>query len=107
MATKELKELVAFGLNCGELIAGLADGVGFDDIGKVVAVAKLAGSGMGGAAAALAEYAGMTDAEALELEKFVESEFDIANDKVELGIELALKTVIQLHEVVKLFLPKS
>lgn len=104
--TKELKELVGFGLSCAELIAGLAEGVSFDDVAKLIAVARQAGPGLNGAGAALVEYANMTDAEALDLEKFVESDFDIASENVEVAIEAALKVAIQLHDLVKLVLPK-
>lgn len=105
--TKELKELVGFALSCGELIAGLADGVGFDDVGKVVTCAKEAGAAFDGAAAALTEYANMTDAEAKDLEDFVVKEFDITQDSVEAAIEGALKVAIELHGLVKLLLPKA
>lgn len=105
--TKELKELVAFGLAAGELVAGLADGVGFDDVGKVVAAAKAAGPGLAGAGDALKEYVAMSDADALELENFVVAEFDIADDKVEMAIEQALKVAIELHSLVALFVKPS
>lgn len=106
MATKELKELVAFGLAAGELVAGLVDGVGFDDVAKVVKAGTLAGPGLAGAASALTEYANMTDAEAMELESFVIQNFSIPDHSVEVAIEVALGVVIKLHELVKLFLPK-
>jgi hypothetical protein len=105
--TKELKELVGFGLSCAELIAGLAEGVSFDDVTKLVAVARQAGPGLNGAGAALVEYVKMSDAEAADLEAFVESEFDIPADTVELAIEGALKVAIQLRELVGLVLPKA
>ena len=49
---------------------------------------------------------GLADAEALELETWVEQEFDISNDSVELAIESALKLVIQLHDLAKLLIKK-
>lgn len=104
--TKELKELVSFGLSVGELVADVADGVSFSLVGKVVEVARKAGPGLEGAGQALAEYANMTDAEAADLEAYVVEEFDIDNDSVEVAIESALKLAIQLHELVKLLLPK-
>ncbi len=107
MATKELKELVGFGLSVGELVEGLAEGVSFDDVAKLIAVARQAGPGLNGAAAALGEYVNMTDAEAVDLEAYVESEFDLSSDSVEYAIESALKVAIQLRDLVKLFKPKA
>lgn len=103
MGTTELKEFVAFGLSAGELLSGLQDGFGFDDVAKVIATAKLAGPALKNAGVALDEYVSMSDEEASELESYVVSEFDISDDKVEEGIETALKVCIELHSLVGLF----
>lgn len=105
--TKELKELVGFGLSVGELIAGLADGFGFDDVKKAIDAAKLAAPAFKDAHKALAEYVGMTDTEAAELEAYVFTEFDIADDKIEAAIEGALKLAIELRSLVALLVPKA
>jgi hypothetical protein len=107
MATVELKALVSLGLSAGELLAGLSDGVGFDDVTKLIDVARKAGPGLAGAKLAFDEYKNMSDAEAADLEAFVVADFDIKDDAVESVIEQALKVVIELHELVKLFAPKA
>ena len=107
MGTVNLKELVAFGLSLGELIGGLSDGVGFDDVGKLVKAARLAGPALKDAKLALSEYAAMSDEQAVDLEKFVVDNFDIKDDVVEAAVEGALKVAIQLHDVVGLFVPKA
>jgi hypothetical protein len=103
MGIVELKDLVSFGLALGELVAGLVDGVGFDDVAKVVKVGIAAAKGLGHAKQALIEYANMSDSEAAELEAFVKQEFDIADDAVEAAIEAGLSLVIKLHDLAKLF----
>lgn len=102
-----LKELVTFALKLGELISSVADGVSFDDISKLINVARIAGPAFKDAKLALGEYAGMTDAQAVELEQYVVDNFDISDDKVELAIEAGLKVAIQLHELAKLLVPKA
>lgn len=104
MATKELKELVAFGLTAAELVESFLDGVSILDVPKVIQTGVAAASGIPGAKEALVEYANMTDAEALELEAFVQEEFDIADENLEVAIEGALGLVIKLHELAKLFI---
>lgn len=106
MPTKELKELVGFVLTTSELVEDVADGVGFSTVGKLVETARSAGPGLKGAAEALQEYAAMTDAEAADLEAFVVSELDLADDKVELVIEQALKVAIELHALAGLIVKK-
>lgn len=107
MGIKETKELVAFGLSVGELVAGLQDGFSFDDVKKAVEAARLAGPGLKDAELALGEYLAMNDVQALELETFIEQEFDIPSDNVELAIETALRFAIQARVLVNLFLPKT
>lgn len=102
MAVKELKELVAFGLSAGELVAGLLDGVGFDDVAKVVKTGVLAAAAIPVAHDALLEYANMTDAEAEDLESYVVTNFNIDNADVEKAIESALTLLIKLHDLAKL-----
>lgn len=103
MAVQNLQELVLFGLKAGELIAGVADGVGFDDVAKLLAVAKTAGPAFQDAGLALSEYANMSDAEAVGLETYVMANFDIKDDAVESAVVGALKVVMELHGLAKLF----
>lgn len=98
-----VQELLAFGLAGGELLASLSDGVGFDDVGKLIKCARLAAPAMKDAKQALVEYETMTDEEAKGLEDFVQKNFDIADDSVEASVKMALTVVIELHEVAKLF----
>lgn len=102
MATQNVKELVVFAAKTAELIEGLAEGVSFDDVAKLIAVGRAAGPAFKDARLALTEYAAMTDAEAADLEAYVSAQLDLADDKVEAAIELALKVAIQLHELVAL-----
>lgn len=95
----EVKELLAFGLSAGELVAGLADGVGFDDVGKAIKAARLAKPAFKDAKLALEQYIAASPEEVVELEQFVVDNFDIADDKIEAVIETALKVVIQLHDL--------
>jgi hypothetical protein len=71
-----------------------------------VEVARGAGPALAGAAAALGQYINMDDMAAVELEKYIVTEFDLADDKVEAAIETALQVAIQLHDLVKLFVKK-
>lgn len=105
--TQNLKELVGFALSTVELGSHFAEGgTIWTAVGKLIDVGKQAGPAFKDAALALQEYANMNDAEALELETWVEQEFDISNDSVELAIESALKLVIQLHDLAKLLIKK-
>lgn len=104
---KELKELLLAVLKLGELIEGLADGVGFEDVSKLIALGKSAGPGLKDAKQALSEYANLTDAQAIELNAYVGSSFDLADDKVEAAVETGLKVAIELHELAKLFVKEK
>lgn len=103
MATKELKELVGFGLSVGELVAALLDGIGVDDAEEALEVAMRAVPGITGADLALAEYVAMSDEEAAELEAFVIADFDIPADNVEAAVEGALKVAIMLRGLINIF----
>lgn len=96
---KELKKLLGFGMSVIELVADISDGIGFSIIAKLVQVAKEAKPALAGAEAALAQYKAMSDAEAVELEQFVQDELDISQDKVEAMIESILSWIIQLHGI--------
>lgn len=98
-----LQELVAFGLSCGELIAGLSDGVGFDDVSKVVKSARLAGPALKDAKLAFTEYANMTDEQAKDIEAYVQENFDISDEGVEMAVKTALTVAMELHDLAKLF----
>lgn len=107
MATSNLKVLLAFILSLGELVASVTKGVSFSLVGKLIEVARTAVPALAHASDALKEYANMTDSEAVDIEQYVVTEFDIEDDKVEGVIETALKVAVELHGLVKFLLPKS
>ena len=100
-------EIMVFVLADVELVAGFSDGVGFDDVGRMVKAARAAGPAIKDAKLALEEYANMTDEEAKGEEEWVKTNFDIPDDSVEAVIETALSVAIQLHELAKLVVKKG
>lgn len=102
MDIQNLKEIVGCGLSAGELIASLSNGFGFDDVKPALETAKRIPAAAKDAKLALAEYQNMSDTQAMELEEFVQNDFDIANDVLELAIEKAINLVISLHELAQL-----
>lgn len=104
--TSDLKALVFFGLKVMELVDKLSDGFQLGDLVKVLDVAKAAPA-IKGAVAALAEYKAMTDAEAADLEAYIQSNFDISNDAIELVIEEALDILVKLHSLAGKVLKKA
>lgn len=105
VSIEELKALVSFGLSSGELVVGLANGFGFDDVQKALEVVKKAPA-LKLALPALKEYREMTDEQAKDLEAFVTADFDIPDDMVEKAIESVLSFLIGLHGLVDMLLPK-
>ena len=103
LGISNIKELVDFGLSAVELVSSLADGVSFGDLGPAMATAKKVQPALKDAHLAWPEYQDMDEVEALELESFVESEFDIPNDKVEVAIEQGLKVAVALRELASMF----
>lgn len=103
----ELKKLVGAGLSAGEFIASLSSGFSFILLLKLFGLVKDSIGAAKVAPVALAEYLAMSDEQALELESWVEKEFDISDDNVEKMIESALKVVIELHSIVAEFLKKK
>lgn len=107
MATDSIKAFLKLGFSLGKVIEALADGFQFGDLGPILSAAKSIPGGLAAAPSALSQYFLMTDEEALPLEEWVVSEFDLSNDAVEAGIETALKVVIELHSLAGLLKPKS
>jgi hypothetical protein len=108
MATKETKELLGFGFALVGVGVALSDGFQIGDLGKIVDAARQAPAGIAGAADALAEYAGMSDEEAVDLEAWVVANFDIPNDALEATIEGVLDVLIRIHGLAKLIVkPKA
>lgn len=106
MQNAELKEVLGLILSAIEAGFAFADGFQFSDVAKgIEAIKKL--PAIKKAEAAFNQYKSMSDQEALELEDFVVTEFDVSDDKVEQVIEGALKVVIDLHAVAGLIKPTS
>jgi hypothetical protein len=106
-AIDSIKAFLKLGFSLGKVVEALSDGFSLSDLGPILTAAKAIPGGLAAAPAALAQYLGMSDEEALELEAWVVSEFDLKDDALEAGIETALKVVIQLHELINLFKPKA
>lgn len=103
LGIQNLKEILDFSISTGEVIAGLQDGVDLKDLAPALSAAKKAPAALKDADQAWDEYLDMDDAEALELENFVVTEFDIPNDKVEEAIERGFKVAIELRGLVQMF----
>lgn len=101
---KETKEMVAFGIAVGEAIdQSLADNgkIGLEDAMKFYNAVLAAGSAFDNAGLIAKEVKDMDQAERDELYAYVEAEFDIANDKLEEVIEVALATALQVYKLVE------
>lgn len=105
--TDSLKAFLAMGFSMAKVVDVLGDGFQLGDLGPILTAAKSIPGGLAAAPAALTQYLTMSDEEALPLEDWVTSTFDLKDDAVELAIETALKAVIELHSLVRLFAPKQ
>lgn len=101
LGTVALKALIHFGLSAGELIEGLANGLGFDDIKKALEVVKEV-KAVKGAKEAFQEYLDLDETEQDEIALWVATDFDLEDDKVESVVEFALGAAFHLAELVKL-----
>lgn len=103
---KETKEAVAFGIALGEAVdVSLADDgkIGLNDAMNFYNAILKAGDAFADIGLVPKELGDLDAAERQELQDYVEAEFDIANDKLEEAIECALKTVLQVYELVDCF----
>ena len=99
---KELLEVVGFALSLVEGIASLVDGgVSFSDVVKFVEAARRAPAAFKDIHLALPELKNLSDAGKEELKKFIEEDFDIPQDNIELAIESALKVAVDLSDLLK------
>lgn len=99
---KELKELVYFGLKCGELFEKLSDGFQLRDLQSVIAASVAAPSAIKDAKLAFDEYVAMSDAEAAELEQYIKENFNISDDLIEGVIYQVLDVLIELRSLASL-----
>jgi len=102
---KETKELIKFATDLAEGISGaLEDGEwSFSDIGKFLPAAQSAFAGISGIDEVLAELKDLDEDEKLELEEFVITEFDIAQEDAEIYVEKAISLILNLWFFIKDF----
>lgn len=97
MAMKESKEALLLAAKVAQLVEAIADGVDFGDLPELIAVGKAAGPGIKDIKLAAYEYLAASDADAAELEAYVQKELDLADDKVEAAIEMGFKVLLELR----------
>lgn len=102
-----LKAFLGMAFGVAKVVDALSDGFQLSDLSAVLSAAKSVPGGLSAAPAALSQYLGMTDEDALGLEAWVMSEFKLSNENVEHAIETALQVVIELHSLVRLVFPKA
>ena len=111
MSERDVSHIKAFlnmGFKFGNVLVALKDGFQLlKDVPPIVDAAKAVPGGLAAAPKALEEYLSMDDEEALDLEEWVVTTFDIPNDAVEAVIESGLRVVIQLHSLAEMLKPKS
>jgi len=90
LGIEDLKDVVKVGLDIGE---ALSDGVGIEDISALFGLPEA----ISGISNVPAEIADLDAEEKEELHAFVQAEFDIPNDKLEVFIEGAIKVVIEIY----------
>ena len=103
--TKEALDLI---LTLGNAIGmSLEDGkLGLADLTNFLGVIYLVGPAIGNYKLIAGEIMDLDDAEKVDLYAFVQNKFDIPQDELELKIEIGLKCVIHLLDLVKLFQKK-
>jgi hypothetical protein len=81
----EVKEVLGLAFSVGQLVESLSDGVGLNDIGKLVSVVKKAPSAVTAikSGKVIPELKDLDDNEKSELKKWAASEFDLSDDKIE------------------------
>lgn len=102
---KELKEMVSFGLSLGMAIdKSLADDgkISFADVGNLIAPIMKAPAAFMGADKALEELKNLDEEGKKEMNDFVKSEFDIADDKIEAIVEECIGIAMSAAKVVSM-----
>lgn len=100
--TVELKATVFLALKVIELVDALLDGFQLKDVAKIFAVITAGPTGLMDASKALQEYKAMTDAEALDLEQYIQASFNIPEDNIEKVIIDALDLLIKFRAILAL-----
>jgi hypothetical protein len=105
LGIENLKKVVKLGLDLGEFIEGVLK-PDMSDVGKAIEVIKEGVEAVASLPHAVPEYLDLDSSEKDELKAYVAAEFDIADDKLEGTIEMALKVVVDLS-ILGGFLKKS
>ena len=102
---EDLKKVLKFGIELGEsLEMALDDGkLGVEDFATLIKPLMGAPSAMSSIKAAVEEIKHLDAVKMDELQKYVEQELDLKNDKIEAVIEKSVKAVEMLFELVELF----
>ena len=99
----DLKEAVGFGLTLGETVEGVLNGIDGADAVKLMEVIQKAPAAVKGYENIIPQAADLDDEERAELKKFVEEDFDLDSDNIEIAVETALKVAIDLSKLVGIF----
>lgn len=105
----ELKDILVFGINLGEGFAFAAEDkkVDWKDLAYFTNTLTSAPAAFVGAGEGIKKLSELTEAEKAEILEFVNSEFDIPQDKIELVVEKALSMALEIYGMIMLFLKKD
>ncbi len=103
LGISEVKNVVSLALSLGELIESLSDGVGISDIGSLLSCAKKVSPAITAFKSGLVvpQLKDLNDDEKAELKSFIEAEFDLKDDALEMGVEKGLGIAVDLCELLK------
>jgi hypothetical protein len=103
LGIQNIKEVVKFVIELGEGIdRSLADKkIDFQDIGNLLLAMNYAAPAFDDIGKVVPELKDMDESEKQELKDYIKSEFDIANDKLEVTIEKALAVVIDIYGLIQ------
>ena len=102
---QETKDMLKFIIGIGEAVdISLVDGkIDMQDIGNLMGPMMLAPAAFDNVAMLPKEIKDLDPTEAQELFDFVEAEFDIANDKIEIAIKKSLQIAVMIFDVISTF----
>lgn len=106
---KETKELLKFVIEIAEALdASLADGdIGFMDLSNLVSAMMASAAAFDNISMIPAEMKDLDTTEAQELYDYCKSELDLASDKIESIVEMALQIGLKVYELTQLVHPKD
>ena len=102
---QETKDVVKLGIEIGEAFDRALDNgkLGIEDLSQFFGVFTSASAAFAGITKVPAEIKDLSAEEMEELKSFVETEFDIANDRLEEVIEKAIAAALRIYEIIVLF----